>query len=320
MDTTQRTACISVTAPISRALERTQTILLRPFSLEKWFVMGFCAFLAGLARVGVPDLEVLFRKQLPPPFAPGRGLPPELAQQMADFAALMAQLVPGATVAILILWPLFKWFGSRGDFMLLDDVVHDRAAVTAPWKAFKRPGDSLFVVRLLLGLVFLGIAVVMVAFSLAFVWRHGAGVAPAFAAVRGLIGLVVIAGYLLVESVLGDFIVPVMYRRGVSAKAAIGVLWKELLPGRDGKFILFYLMKLGLWILIVLALAVPMVVTCCCCCLGLIPYISTVLFLPLFVFFRCYSLYFLEQFGPEWQFFDVEPQAAPPAPAAGPIP
>ena len=327
MDTTQRAACISVTAPISPAFERMRRILFGPFDLEKWLVMGFCAFLAGLARMGVPDLDVLFRKPQPPPFAPAQGMPPEFAQQMANFTSLMARAMPAATVALLILWPLLKWLGSRGDFMLLDGVVHDRAAVTAPWKAFKRPGNSLFVMRLLIGIAFLGIAVVMAGFSLAFVWRHGAGAragglgaaaAPAFAVVLGVMAFVVIAAYLLIESVLSDFIVPVMYRRGVSAKAAIGVLWNELLPGRDGKFILFYLMKIGLWILIVLAVAVPMVLTCCFCCLGLIPYISTVLFLPLFVFFRCYSLYFLEQFGPEWQFFEVELQAAPPPAAAGP--
>ena len=32
-----------------------------------------------------------------------------------------------------------------------------------------------------------------------------------------------------------------------------------------------------------------------------IPYLGTVILLPLFVFLRCYSLCFLEQFGPSWR-------------------
>jgi hypothetical protein len=52
---------------------------------------------------------------------------------------------------------------------------------------------------------------------------------------------------------------------------------------------------------------------CLAACLLAIPYVGTVLLLPLFVFTRCYALYFLEQLGPEWTL--LEP---PPTPPAGP--
>jgi hypothetical protein len=41
-----------------------------------------------------------------------------------------------------------------------------------------------------------------------------------------------------------------------------------------------------------------------CCgslCLALVPYLGTVITLPLWVFRRAYALVFLEQFGPQWQ-------------------
>jgi hypothetical protein len=45
-----------------------------------------------------------------------------------------------------------------------------------------------------------------------------------------------------------------------------------------------------------------MLLGCCLtCCLALLPYLSSVVFLPIHVFFRCYSLKFLEQFGEEWR-------------------
>ena len=38
-------------------------------------------------------------------------------------------------------------------------------------------------------------------------------------------------------------------------------------------------------------------------CLGALPYLSSVLLLPIIVFSRCYSLCFIEQFGPTWRIF-----------------
>src|SRR5436305_14232221 len=43
---------VSVTAPVSPALERVQEMLFRPFDLRKWSVLGFGAWLARLGRSG----------------------------------------------------------------------------------------------------------------------------------------------------------------------------------------------------------------------------------------------------------------------------
>src|ERR1035441_10297569 len=43
---------ISVVDPISPALERVKCVLFRPFDLGKWFVIGFCAWLAYLGETG----------------------------------------------------------------------------------------------------------------------------------------------------------------------------------------------------------------------------------------------------------------------------
>jgi len=41
---------ISVTEPVSPALERVKTMLFKPFDLGKWFTIGFCAWLAFSRR------------------------------------------------------------------------------------------------------------------------------------------------------------------------------------------------------------------------------------------------------------------------------
>ncbi len=38
---------ISVTDPISPAIERTKFVLFRPFDIGKWFKLGFCAVLVS---------------------------------------------------------------------------------------------------------------------------------------------------------------------------------------------------------------------------------------------------------------------------------
>jgi hypothetical protein len=61
-------------------------------------------------------------------------------------------------------------------------------------------------------------------------------------------------------------------------------------------------------------------VTCCCAgCLLLLPYLGTVLLLPVLVFRRAYPLYFLAQFGPEYDVFPP-PSAAPLSPGLPPMP
>jgi len=77
--------------------------------------------------------------------------------------------------------------------------------------------------------------------------------------------------------------------------------------------------------LIVLALATAIVTClaiCATCCIAAIPYIGTVILLPVFVLLRSFSLLFLRQFGPEydvWASF-VPPEFLPILSPASPAP
>jgi hypothetical protein len=91
-----------------------------------------------------------------------------------------------------------------------------------------------------------------------------------------------------------------MYLRRLRVLQAWGVFRQELLAGHGGTFVLYVLFKMviGLCLGFIGAFA-----TCCTCCVAVIPYLGSVILLPLLAFNRAYSLYFLEQFGPEWRFF-----------------
>ena len=55
-----------------------------------------------------------------------------------------------------------------------------------------------------------------------------------------------------------------------------------------------------------------MCICCLACCILAIPYFSTVLLLPISVFRRSYSLYYLAQYGPDFNVFEPEPEEVPP--------
>jgi hypothetical protein len=61
--------------------------------------------------------------------------------------------------------------------------------------------------------------------------------------------------------------------------------------------------------------------TCCIAgCLMALPYLGTVLFLPVLIFQRSYALYYLAQYGPQYDVFPVPPASEPPPPPTTLVP
>jgi hypothetical protein len=293
---------ISVTEPVGPAIERTKAMLFRPFDAGKWFTLGFCAWLALLGEGGA---QANYRT--------GSGdhwtrtdFDHALNWVLANWILLLVLV----TVALL-LWMavtlLVWWLSSRGQFMFIDGIVHNRGAVKAPWHEFRREGNSLFWFRFWFDaavttggmlLLLLGLLIALPDLrDLEFTWSSGIALlicAPLF--ILWALAATVINMFLF------DFVVPIMYLRRIPALLAWSVFRRELLAGRGGTFALYVLFK------IVIAIAVGFLalgVLCCTCCIAALPYLGTVIMLPLWVFLRAYTLYFLEQFGPEWRFFEA---------------
>ncbi len=293
----------SVTQALSDAFAWMRYILFQPFDAGKWFVLGFCAFLAGLGGGGGPGGR-------PGGGGSGRGGGggPDTAEIVSFVEGHLFTILFFAALGVLFvtgLVALITWLSSRGKFMFLHGVATNRPAVVEPWKRFKRPANSLFAFRFLLflaaGVLFLGLAALaaFVAWPDLEANRFGGRAAGALALFLGplLLGGL---GLALLANVLEDFVVPVMYLRDVRALEGLRIFVRELLPGHVGTFALFYLLKIAL------ALGASIVVVlgiCLTCCLAALPYLSSVFFLPVTVFFRCYSLCLLEQLGPPWQVF-----------------
>src|SRR5690348_14780248 len=144
---------INVAEPVSPALERVKHVLFRPFDPGKWFVIGFCAWLAQLGEGGTGGN---FNYNFGQHQGDGENFRHEFARArdyVVDNLNWIVPLVAAVVVICLALWLVFLWLNSRGKFMFLHCVALNRAEVVEPWHKFAGEAHSLFLFRLGLGLV-----------------------------------------------------------------------------------------------------------------------------------------------------------------------
>jgi hypothetical protein len=304
----QQPSRISVIDPISPAIERVKTLLFKPFDLGKWFTIGFCAWLAYLGSGGGgggPHYHPRPHQQHPK-IAEGVNAAKEYV------LGNLCWIIPVAAIAAVVMIGiglLIAWLNSRGRFMFLHCVAENKAEVKVPWCKFREHGNSLFLFRIVLGVISLAIVAVPVLGIVLLVITMVTKSVPYVASIPGIIifGAIVFAllvAVFLMRKFTFDFVVPIMFLRTPSCITG----WREfltILSANKARFALYILFQIVIAIAIGTIIFVVFCIGCCFCCasvLLLVPYISTVILLPLFVFKRAYSLYYLRQFGPR---FDV---------------
>ncbi len=307
---------VSVIDPITPAIDRVKILLFRPFDLKRWFVIGFCAWLAYLGSPGGGGAG-----GGGPHHAPGK--PHELDAQIADALNkakefivdnlnwIIPLVVIGVVVAI-ILWLVITWLNSQGRFMFLHCVAQNKAEVKNPWRKFKRHANSLFLFRIVLGIIsfmVVGLPILGTVFlAIMAVCTNGL---HAFS-IPGIVILVLLIFVIsvvlfLVRKFTMDFVVPIMFLRTESC--IVG--WREfiiLLSANKLRFALYLLFQIVIAVAIGAIIAIGTCIGFCLCCVSallFVPYIGTVILLPLLVFIRAYSLYYLRQFGPAFDVFSL---------------
>lgn len=310
---TVRVPYVSVVDPIGPAIERVKMILFRPFRLERWIVIGFCAWLAHLAEGGGGGGgRGNFNFSNGEEF---RGV----ANEGREFVtANLYWLLPVAVIIVILiigLWLLIVWLNSRGRFMFLYCVAQNKAEVKNPWRQFGEHGDRLFAFRIVLGIIAIVISLLFTAIIVIpiFVIRTNLALSIAGGVIGGLLLLISGITFGIIGKFTKDFAVPIMYLHTPSAVAAWRVLL-ALVEANKGRFILYILFQIVIGIAIgSIVLAVACLTCGCACCLLAIPFVGTVLMLPILVFQRSYSLFYLAQYGPELNAFTLGLEAIPPA-------
>lgn len=302
---------IAFFAPLGRAWNRMKIALFQPFDLHKWFVVGFTAFLAGLADGNRGSggsrwsEDWNFRKFL--------RFPHRAWDWLIDHPGWF-MLIAFGVFMLIVIGIVILWLSSRGKFMFLHNVVHDKAEVAYPWREYKKEGNSLFLWRLIFGLIcflfFISlIAVFFVGASRLYGDSYYDRVPVPFLIMIGLLflSMVILIGY--ISTFLDGFVVPIMYKQRLTATKGWG-RFLSLFGKYPFHFILFGLLIFVMIIAFVILVIVAGLLTCC---IGffilIIPYISTVVTLPVWYWLRAFSVEFLAQFGDEFDLF-------PPAEAA----
>jgi hypothetical protein len=308
---------ISVIVPIQPAIEAVKIILFTPFDLGRWFIIGFGAWLAYLGRGSLPPSFGF-------PFPGSRGgldttgIPQDIRAVFGARLPLIIVLASIGFVAGIAIAVVCLWLSSRGRFMFLHCVVKNTAEVKVPWQRFRREGNSLFLFRLAVAAVFfvgLTLFVVPILILAGLIDRSGIhlGIPGAWVLVCLLLILLpaAVVSLIIVQKFTADFVVPIMYLRGHTCIEAWREFW-GLLSGNIGRFALYILFQIVIALAIGVIVSTAVIMTCCCAGIVLaIPYIGTVLMLPLLVFSRAYSLYYLGQYGLGLDVFRQESEAHP---------
>jgi hypothetical protein len=308
---------VQVIRPFSEAVEMTKLILFRPFDLKKWLIIGFAAWLSHLGggfnlnfksnynyrsgqRIDLHDIPVL--RGISDTF---HRIPPSLLVAAIVFLILI----------VLALIVLLAWLRARGSFIFTDCVVRNRAAIAEPWREFRQLGNSFFVFSLLVGLGFLLLAVILAVPSILLVLRsRHAHVHPGALLLSAIVLWAVVIFVLAIAwALVRHLMIAIMYRRrclaGEGFRTALGLI--NAFPGEITIYCLF-------WIVVGIGSAITAcVAVCLTCCIAAIPYVGTVILLPLYVCLRAFGLLFLRQFGPDydvWATLPAAPAILPPEP------
>jgi hypothetical protein len=319
---------VSVIDPVTPAIDRVKLILFSPFDLRKWFVIGFCAWLAYLGsgpgggggggggsgggggpRYTVSRGEHGFREQIREGIETARNF---ISENMFWIVPVTVTVL---VVAILI-GLLVVWLNSRGRFMFLHCVATNQAQVVYPWQQFRPQGNSLFLFRIVLGIISFIIVVIPIISIIVLVVMMVTGSAPGIISIPWLVILCVTIFALsiflfLVKKFTFDFVVPIMFLRMTSCVAG----WREfmtILSANKLRFTLYLLFQIVINIVIRVIIFIGFCIGICFCCVScllFVPYIGTVIRLPVLVFTRAYSLYYLQQYGPQFDVFRTEIEA-----------
>ena len=304
---------VSYTLPVSRSFSAVGRVLFKPFDIGKWFVLGFSAWLAALLSGGSS-----FSGNYSGGGSNDNGELEDVMQVAGQWIQEnMTLIITLAVVGLLIGFAIYVallWVSSRGKFMFLDNLVHNRALVKAPWAEFKTLGNSLFWWRLVYGVIVTMVVLAYVCAMALIIYSMVEGGGPKETTVVVLIGAILLLLPLLlivsyITSMLEHFVIPIMYRDRIRVRAAWG-RFLSLHRANFWKFVLYFLWSGLLSFAAGMALMSIGIMTCC---IGMfimvIPYIGAVVILPVTSFFRFLGPEFLRQFGEEYDIFPKPPES-----------
>ena len=307
MDPTYRP--IEIFTPFGEAYELTKKILFRPFDFAKWLAIGVGAWLATFFGGSFHYRNTSTNWHT-------RYFSFHERHSLHDLPLWVIPVVLIGSLVVLALVALFLWLNARGRFMFTDCIVRNRGAVVEPWREYRAEANSFFVFQLVIALCSLfSLGGLGVALMLSWYWTR-AVISAVFLVVLFLMWILL----MIFVSLITRFMVPVMYRRRCGAMEAFRAVW-PLVTSHLWVFILFVLFNIVLYLA---AMILSCVVGCVTCCIAALPYVGTVVLLPVVMTLSAFPLCFIRQFGDSYDVWavvrpiDLPPPTIPPVQSNGP--
>jgi hypothetical protein len=302
-------AKIEIFKPFGEAFELTKKILFQPFDIKKWCVIGFAAFLSG--NFGGPGFSWPGRLNSSQSHQPNYN---PMAGVHLEWWGIV--LIVALAVAIMAIVLVLVWLSARGRFIFTDCIVRNRAAIVIPWHEYRKEGNGYFLFTLAVGfgaaLIF-GLVALLIFVPVGLLGHASNGGSTILLPVLFVICFIIWVCFAFFFGLVSYFMVPIIYIRRVGPVEAFRVVTRLLL-NNIGSFVLFCLFSLVLFLAVIV---IGGIVSCLTCCIAALPYVGSVILLPLFVCLRAFGLLFLRQFGPE---YDVWAGVVPPETPATPLP
>jgi len=176
---------------------------------------------------------------------------------------------------------------------------------------FSKEGNSLFIWRLVYGIICTILIVFSLIVAFAIIVKVFAGNPPVGMKFLSIAGIILEFVFLMItisyiSMLLNDFIVPIMYKHRLNTTQA----WLKFLPVFFSNFWDFIVYGLFVFVLIILTVIGIIFIGIFTCCIGflflIIPYIGSVVLLPVTYTFRAFSIEFLEQYGDDFKIFPLK--------------
>ncbi len=300
---------ISFSHPLSLGWNRMKKALFQPFDITKWFRIGFTAWLAGLTDCHGGSSGNNSSHGVHDPWNDFFNFPQTAWNWLMD-NPLWFNLIIVGLVTLFIIITIMVWVSSRGKFMFLHNVVHDKSEISQPWHEYRKEGNSLFIWEFFFGWIAFAVFILFLIYCFVTAKNLYYGDFPKVAIfwsvalmILMLIGYIIVFGY--ISLFLKDFVVPIMYKNRVGVIRGwtkfLGLFFPHFFPF-VGYGLFIFILGIGVAIAVILFALLT-------CCIGLlliaIPYIGAVVLLPISYTFRAFSIEFLRQFGSN---YDVFPQ------------
>lgn len=290
---------LRATTAVPSAIEHTRRLLFDGSSSGTWLTIAFAAWLATLGTGGT-------RFRVPGASGAPMGVPAvdETWSAVWPWVALAFGVLVLVGLFAIGLWVAIVFLNTRGAFLLLDNVVTGRAAIVRPWNRHAALADDLFLFRLKLGFAFLGLVglPLLSGFGSIALWSwlqpDATLLVPVAVAVTLVCAFVVLsftAVYHLALTVVYDIVVPVMFVRRCTVSSALR-FFANVACEVPRAVLSYALLRVGLGLAVG---TIGLLVSALFCCVQWIPFVDTVLLLPLIVFMRAFSLHFVAGLDPD---------------------